>query len=83
VNQAKKYITLAINDFVKGNLHIEHMSDKPMKTIPPKLSEVGKEIKVRIFELNPKKRFLEFTKKDSFLKEDCPCVFERGIVDIK
>jgi len=46
-----------------------------MKTIPPKLSEVGKEIKVRIFELNPKKRFLEFTKKDSFLKEDCSCVF--------
>ena len=68
---------------MKGNLHIEHMSDKPMKTIPPKLIDIGKEIKVRIFELNPSKRFLEFTKKDSFLKEDCPGVFERGIVDVK
>lgn len=54
-----------------------------MKTIPPKLCEIGKEIKVRIFEINPSKRFLEFTKKDSFLKEDCPCIFERGIVDVK
>lgn len=68
---------------MKGNLHIEHMSDKPMKTIPPKLSDIGKEIKVRIFEINASKRFIEFTKKDSFLKEDCPCVFEQGMVDIK
>ena len=31
------------------------MGDKPMKTIPPKLSEIGKEIKVRVFEVNPNK----------------------------
>lgn len=36
VNLAKCYITLSINQFVKGNLHLEHMADNALKQMPPK-----------------------------------------------
>ena len=36
VNLAKHYITLSINQFVKGNLHLEHMADNALKVMPPK-----------------------------------------------
>jgi ribosomal protein S1 len=66
----KDYIKLKVNDFVKGNLHIEHMADNHIKTMPPKLCEVGKTIKVRVLHVDQAKRYIEFTKKDSFMKED-------------
>ena len=49
VNIPDKYVVMKLNDFVKGRLYLEHMADLPLKTLPPKLTQVGKEIKVRIF----------------------------------
>lgn len=72
VNLDKKFITLSINDFVKGNLHIEHMADNALKVLPPKLQEVGKEIRVRILNVDAGKRSLEFTRKDTLMKESTP-----------
>jgi len=72
VNQNNQSITLSINPFVKGKLHIEHMADNSLKVIPPKFLEVGKEIRVRVFNVNASKRSLEFTKKDSLFKSDAP-----------
>jgi ribosomal protein S1 len=72
VNTQDKYITLKINDFVKGRLYLEHMADLPLKTMPPKLVQVGKEIKVRIFHIDYKTRYMEFTKKETLLKEKTP-----------
>ena len=72
VNAEKKFVALSINDFVKGNLHIEHMADTAIKVMPPKYQEIGKEIKVRVLSVNSSKRLIEFTKKDSLMKEDCP-----------
>jgi predicted RNA-binding protein with RPS1 domain len=77
----KNYIQLSINGFVKGNLHIEHMADNAIKQMPPKFLEVGKDIRVRVLSVNPSKRSLEFTKKDSLMKEDAP-VFQ-SYKDIK
>ena len=65
-------IHLSINEFVKGKLNIEHMADSSLKVIPPKFTEVGKEIRVRVFNINASKRSLEFTKKDSLFKSDAP-----------
>lgn len=72
VNLAKQYITLSINQFVKGTLHIEHMGDNALKVMPPKFQEVGKEIAVRVLNVDSSKRSLEFTKKDSLMKKDAP-----------
>lgn len=68
VNEVEKYIIIRVNEFVKGKLFIEHMADFPLKVIPPKFREVGKEIKVRVFNVEPKERNLEFTKKETLLK---------------
>jgi ribosomal protein S1 len=70
VNTATKVITLKVSEFVKGVLPLEHMADHPLKVIPPKLTEVGKQIKVRVFAID--NRTIIFTKKDTFLKEKCP-----------
>ena len=48
------------------------MSDLPLKTLPPKLVQVGKEIKVRIFYIDYKTRYIEFTKKETLFKEKTP-----------
>lgn len=48
------------------------MADTPLKHMPPKIVEVGKKIKVRVLSVNVAKRFIEFTKKDSFMKDDAP-----------
>lgn len=72
VNEEQKYVTLRVNEFLKGNLHIEHMADTPLKHMPPKMAEVGRKIKVRVLSVNVSKRFIEFTKKDSFMKDDAP-----------
>lgn len=63
---------MKVNDFVRGRLYIEHMADLPLKMIPPKFTSVGKELKVRVFYLDVKTRYIEFTKKDSFFKEKTP-----------
>lgn len=68
VNETSKYIQLRLNEFVRGKLFIEHMADFPLKVIPPKFKTIGKEIKVRIFNVDAESRDLEFTKKDSFMK---------------
>jgi len=59
---------LSLNDFVKGTLKLEHMSDFPSKTIPPKFATVGKQIKVRVFSVDERK--VLFTKKDTLMKHD-------------
>jgi len=46
------------------------MADHPLKVLPPKFSTAGKEIKVRV--LNVEGRHVEFTKKDSLMKENAP-----------
>ena len=40
--------------------------------MPPKFLEVGKEIRVRVLSVKASKRSLEFTKKDSLMKDDAP-----------
>lgn len=49
VNEEKKFVTLVINDFVKGRLYLEHMADFPLKVIPPKYRDFEKSLKVRVF----------------------------------
>ena len=56
VNEDKKYITLRVNKFIKGNLHLECMADMPLKQIPPKYTEIGKKIRVRVLSVNVAKR---------------------------
>lgn len=70
VNEAKKIINLSLSDFVKGQLPLEHMADFPVKTIPSKFTQTGKQIKVRIFAVD--ERVITFTKKDSLMKHDVP-----------
>lgn len=70
VHQSKNYIKLSLNQFVKGNLNIEHMADHSLKTMPPKFTEAGKEIRVRVLNVDSSKRSLEFTKKDTLMKDD-------------
>ena len=72
VNADKMFVTLGINEFVRGNLHLEQMADNPIKVMPPKFTEVGKEINVRVWSVNPSKRTMEFTKKDCLMKDDIP-----------
>lgn len=72
VNEQDKFITLRLNEFVKGRLYLEHMADFTIKTMPPKFTKIGKEIKVRVFNVDPKTRSLEFTKKDTLLKPKTP-----------
>ena len=63
---------MKLNDFVKGRLYLEHMADLPLKTLPPKLTQVGKEIKVRIFYIDYKTRYIDFTKKESLFRDKSP-----------
>lgn len=72
VNKEQNFIVLSINDYLKGNLYLEHMSDNPIKIMPPKFTETGKTIRVRVLSVDVPKRFIEFTKKDSFMKDDAP-----------
>ena len=72
VNLAKQFIRLSINQFVTGILHLEHMADNALKVMPPKFQETGKEIAVRVLNVDSSKRLLEFTKKDTLMKKDVP-----------
>lgn len=72
VNIQGRYVVIKVNDFVKGRLYIEHMADLPLKTIPPKLTQIGKYAKVRVFYVDLKSRYVEFTKKETLLKEKTP-----------
>jgi ribosomal protein S1 len=65
-------VILRLNEFVKGKLFIEHMADFPIKVIPPKMKQIGKEIKVRVFYVDSEDRDLEFTKKETLLKAKTP-----------
>jgi len=64
------FVVVALSDFVKGRLYLEHMADVPIKIIPPKLQKVGKSVKLRVFSVDAEKKMVEFTKKESLLKED-------------
>lgn len=68
VNEEQKYVSLHVNEFVKGRLYLEHMADYPLKMIPPKYRDLHKSLKVRVFNVDPKTRTLEFTRKETFLK---------------
>jgi ribosomal protein S1 len=46
------------------------MGDNAIKQIPPKFLEVGKDMRVRVLSVNVSKRSLEFTKKDTLMKDD-------------
>jgi len=70
VNEVRKIVNLSLNDFVKGQLRLEHMADFPIKTIPPKFTQTGKAIKVRVFQID--ERAVTFTKKESLMKHDVP-----------
>ena len=73
VNSDHGIVTLAVNDFIRGTLSIEQMGgDTLYKHLPSKFQEPGKDIKVRIFNVDVAKQCLEFTKKDGLLKEDVP-----------
>lgn len=67
VQEGQKRVILKLGDFVRATLPIEHMADHPLKVIPPKFTEVGKEIKVRVFGIDG--RHVELTKKDSLMKD--------------
>lgn len=70
VNAVTKSVHLKISEFVKGVLTLEHMADHPLKVIPPKLTQIGKQIKVRVFAIE--NRTILFTKKDTLMKEKVP-----------
>jgi ribosomal protein S1 len=70
VNAVTKSVHLKISEFVKGVLTLEHMADHPLKVIPPKLTQIGKQIKVRVFAID--NRTILFTKKDTLMKEKVP-----------
>jgi len=70
VNAVTKSVHLKISEFVKGVLTLEHMADYPLKVIPPKLTQIGKQIKVRVFAIE--NRNILFTKKDTLMKEKVP-----------
>jgi ribosomal protein S1 len=73
VNAEEKYITLKVNDFVRGRLYLEQMADLPLKVLPPRMTQVGKEIKVRVFNIDHEPRgYIEFTKKEKFFREKTP-----------
>jgi len=72
VNAQDHYVVIALNEFVKGRLYLEHMADLPLKTMPPKLAQVGKLVKVRVFYIDLKTRYIEFTKKETLLKDKAP-----------
>lgn len=63
---------MKVNEFVKGRLYLEHMADLPLKIMPPKFTAVGKQIKVRVFSIDKKTRYVEFTKKESLFKDKAP-----------
>ena len=48
------------------------MTDNALKVMPPKFQETGKEIAVRVLNVDSSKRLLEFTKKDTLMKADVP-----------
>lgn len=48
------------------------MSDYPVKVIPPKFKQMNKQIKVRVFNLDPEERELEFTKKETLMSQKTP-----------
>lgn len=56
VDKEHMCVHLSINPFVKGKLNLEHMAESYLKVIPPKFTEVGKEIRVRVFNVNAGKR---------------------------
>ena len=68
VNEEQKYVALSVNDFVRGRLYLEHMADYPLKVIPPKYRDLHKSLKVRVFNVDPNRRTLDFTRKESLLK---------------
>lgn len=72
VDPASRSIAFRVNDFVQGTLHFEHMADHPLKVMPPKFQEVGKELNLRVLHVDAPARLIEFTKKDTLMKEDCP-----------
>lgn len=45
------------------------MSDYPLKVLPPKMKEVGKKITGRVFFVDSEARKLEFTRKETLLKD--------------
>jgi hypothetical protein len=53
IHEAEKYISIRLNEFVKGKLFIEHMADYPLKMMPPKFGSAGKEIKLRVLNVDP------------------------------
>mmetsp|Transcript_3298 Transcript_3298/g.3862 ORF Transcript_3298/g.3862 Transcript_3298/m.3862 type:complete len:324 (-) Transcript_3298:297-1268(-) len=71
-DEANKRVILKIGDFVKGVLSLDHMADHPLKVIPPKFTQIGKQIKVRVFSVNQLRRAVELTKKDTLMKESVP-----------
>ena len=48
------------------------MADFPMKVIPPKYKDLGKTLKMRVFNVDKKTRTLDFTRKDTLLKAKVP-----------
>ena len=81
VDAEGRFIELKLSEFVTGRLYLEHMAEQPCKLIPAKYQELDKTIKVRVLSVNAEKRMIEFTKKDSFMRDDCP-VYE-GHRDVK
>lgn len=72
VDAEGRFVELKLSEFVTGRLYLEHMAEQPCKLIPAKYQELEKTIKVRVFNVNAEKRLLEFTKKDSLMRDDCP-----------
>ena len=64
---SNRHVVMKLGDFVRATLPMYHMADHPLKVIPPKFTQVGKEIKVRVFSVEG--RQVELTKKDSLMKD--------------
>ena len=72
VDAEGRFVELKVSEFVTGRLYLEHMAEQPCKLIPAKYQDLEKTIKVRVLGVNAEKRLLEFTKKDSLMRDDCP-----------
>lgn len=62
-------MNVKLSEFVKGRVYWEHLSDIPFKKIPKSFeTNFGKWLKMRVLNINPLKKILELTLKESIVK---------------
>ena len=66
----EEYVNIAVNEFISGRLYREHITDVPQKRISKKIkSSIGQKITLKVWKVVQHKRIIEFTAKETLLKE--------------